>query len=190
MFMGGSPARPCFSKPAPWAVAKRLRGALFSCERCGDKFKPARLSRRFCSNECRTQPKCPADFEATFVDIGRLACEERYRAAETTITRWLNECGKDRLTSLRAEHVRNRRGEAKIEKHPATIQDFRFVDPVIAKAAAHYLRVKQNGGWMISMAKDGDWHVGITRKSSAQLVDLAMRYGFDAATLKGESDVG
>jgi hypothetical protein len=53
------------------------------------------------------QPRpCPVDFDETFVAIGRLACEEHFHAGRTTINRWLDERGKDRLIALRAERVR------------------------------------------------------------------------------------
>jgi hypothetical protein len=43
-----------------------------------------------------------------FIEIGRNACEEHYRAARRTITRWLEECGKPRLIEARAEYVKAR----------------------------------------------------------------------------------
>lgn len=51
---------------------------------------------------------CPNDFEAVFIRIGRLACEEHYEARRTTVTRWLEECGKDRLIALRSAHVQSK----------------------------------------------------------------------------------
>lgn len=52
---------------------------------------------------------CPPCFALTFVRVGRLACEEEYRAERDTITRWLNECGKEELIERRAAFVRWRR---------------------------------------------------------------------------------
>lgn len=58
----------------------------------------------------RIQPcAAPSDFEATFVEIGRLACQEHYFVGRTTITSWLTQLGKDRLIQLRADHVRQLR---------------------------------------------------------------------------------
>lgn len=48
---------------------------------------------------------CPDDFALVFVQIGRLACEEQYRAERDTITRWLEECGKEKLIEQRKAFV-------------------------------------------------------------------------------------
>jgi hypothetical protein len=64
---------------------------------------------------------CPDDFETTFVDIGRLACEEHYQARRTTITRWLCERGEDRLKRLRAAHVQARRRDH-LRKRPVDFE--------------------------------------------------------------------
>jgi hypothetical protein len=103
-------SQPCFSKPAPWAVAKRNRRI---CANCGKRFKPIDPGHQYCSKQCvwlaRRRP-CPDDFEAVFVEIGRMACEEWYGAHTRSITRWLEECGKDRLIEARKTHVRQRPG--------------------------------------------------------------------------------
>src|SRR5690348_2978131 len=55
--------------------------------------------------------QCPDDFEAMFVRLGRLECEEHYHAARLTIDRWLSERDKQRLIKERAEFVKNRRSQ-------------------------------------------------------------------------------
>lgn len=160
MAVGG----PTHSRPAQWVVTQRIRG------RFGASSKP-----------------CPADFVVVYVKIGRLACEQHYSVGDNTVTRWLDECGKERLIAVRATHVRQlrswaRRSQAAQESRSQAQRDYRFVDPDVAQAAAEYLRINANGGWMVSPTDEGDWRVGIARKSSAQLVDMARRNGFDVAT--------
>lgn len=143
---------------------------------------------------------CPDDFDQVYVRIGRLACEEWYRVHRRTINRWLKERGKDQLVKARAAQV-SKRYELEREKREAArkrlsqpVDDFRLVHPEVVRLAADFLRVKRNGGWMISPTGEGDWWVGGTRRSSAQLVDLAERRGFDRAaadlSVKGQGGVG
>jgi hypothetical protein len=49
---------------------------------------------------------CPDDFPETFIVKGRLVCEEHYRVGKHTVTRWLEESGKDRLINARRVYVR------------------------------------------------------------------------------------
>ena len=73
-------AAPAHSRTSPWVVAKRI-------------FK----------RRGGTPPRQrPEDFEQVFLEIGRLACEEHYRASRSTINRWLSQSGKARLIALRA----------------------------------------------------------------------------------------
>ncbi len=171
----GGPSRPTHSKPPPWAVARRIRG---------------RYAER----------QCPPDFEQIFITLGRLACEEHYSTRASVVTRWLDQCGKQRLIELRRQHVRQRRTEARIGKKQAaeverlearTIATLGIPDPLVAARAADHLRIARNGGWMISRNADGDWIVGLSVKSSAQLIAMATRYGFEpTVTLSGGDGFG
>ena len=53
-----------------------------------------------------SQRPCPRDFEQRMIAIGRLSCQEHYGVGRSTINRWLDECGSDRLIKARADHVR------------------------------------------------------------------------------------
>lgn len=165
--MPGGGSRPCFSKPAPWAVAKRIRG----------RFSPS-------------PTPLPASFETIYTAIGRLACEEHYGVGRATITRWLDEAGKYRLIELRRIRVKERGIEARIGSRKAEAvrkleaqsdTALSIPSPHVAALAADYLRAKRNGGWMISRTSDGDWLVGISVKPPALLIALAERHGFDVA---------
>lgn len=150
--------------------------------------------------------RCPEDFDVIFVEQGRIACESWYRASRITVNRWLDERGKRRLIQLRADYVASLRSAGKwitrstkmINERPkavsrlASIRDRRKVSPQLARHAAHFLRVRRNGGWIVSPTPQGDWWVGSTRRSPAQLVDLAVARGFDvdAANLQQESEEG
>lgn len=134
---------------------------------------------------------CPGDFAATFVRIGRVACEEHYGTRRKTVDRWLGEFGKARLIELRAAFVRNRIEDARrlrvladvasILKQSIPVLDKRVVSFTLARHAAQFLRSIRNGGWIVSPAPDGDWWVGSRRRSAAELVDLATAKGFDAS---------
>lgn len=66
----------------------------------------------------------PADFDVIFVEHGRLECESWYRARRTTVTRWLEERGRERLLSLRASYwryVRRRRRQPQPPRREASI---------------------------------------------------------------------
>lgn len=137
--------------------------------------------------------RCPDDFEVVFVEQGRLECEAWYRCRRTTVTRWLEECGKERLITRRKAFVSAMRKQGKwltrasnmVEhRQPRKtvreqISDSRRVSPRIARRAADYLRCVRNGGWIITHAADGNWRVGSRLRSPAELVDLAERKGFD-----------
>ena len=137
---------------------------------------------------------CPGDFDAVFVEKGRLDCEAHYRARRDTITRWLVECGKDRLIKARADHVARLRAagewmtrQTRLIEHreiaaPRPLQrvlDRRRVSITLARHAAQHLRVIRNGGFIVSPASDGNWWVGSKRMSAAQMLDLAVRKGFE-----------
>lgn len=51
----------------------------------------------------------------------------------------------------------------------------------VAREAAHFLRVSRYGGWRISPAPEGGWHVGTVHKTSDELIAMAERQGFDSA---------
>ncbi len=130
------------------------------------------------------QRRCPDDFDVIFVEIGRLDCENWYRASRITVNRWLAERGKARLIKLRAEFVEHLRRQARMPKaapaNPRCI-DRRRVDPALAQMAANHLRSSRNGGWMVSANENGDWWVGTVRRSPAELLSIAERKGFDTA---------
>jgi hypothetical protein len=137
----------------------------------------------------------PDDFDVVFVEQGRLECEAWYRVGRSTVNRWLDERGKDRLILRRAEYVQSMRTQGRwltrasslVEHREVSrprpvaekINDRRRVHPSLARRAAHYLRCVRNGGWIISPAQDGHWRVGTRLRSAAELVDLAERKGFD-----------
>lgn len=168
------PSRPCIN-PAPWVVAKRIK------ERRGGSPMRER----------------PADFEEVFVLIGRYACQEHYRARRKAVTRWMEELGKARLIEARAAFVRERfmaerATRERLQRMQTPVSDFRFVHPDLVDAAVAWLRNNYPGGWKVCATGDGDWWIGLTRSSAAEVVDLAARYGFDAvaAVLTGEGEDG
>lgn len=128
---------------------------------------------------------CPDDFERIFIEIGRLACKEHYHAKDTTITRWMNESGFDRLNELRAAHVRNQRASRKIRR-PLRASEKHDANFTLARHAAQHLRIIRNGGHIVSPAGNGLWWIGTKRISSADLIALAKSRGFDPAGLRDE----
>jgi hypothetical protein len=148
--------------------------------------------------------KVPDDFDVIFVEQGRDGCESWYRARKTTITRWLEERGKERLIKARAAYVAHQRANGQwmtrstrlVETHVVNrtprlqaIRDRRKVNPTIVRHAAQYLRIIRNGGFIISQAQNGDWWVGTRRLSPAQMLDLALSKGFDDKVIILQSDL-
>jgi len=133
----------------------------------------------------------PQDFEVIFVEKGRLECETWYRARRTTITRWLEECGKDRLIDRRASYVRSLRRQGKwitrstdmVDRRvprktvAQRIKDERRARPQMARLAAEHLR--KSDKWVIVRVSNNEWIVGTRRRSSAEVIEMAERKGFD-----------
>lgn len=131
----------------------------------------------------RQSRPCPDDFEVVFIEQGRLECETWYRARRTTITRWLEESGKKRLIAKRAAFVKHqrdlRKGTKLKDQASDPVADRRKVDHRLAEHAASFLRSVKNGGWAIHARPDGLFVVGTMRRSAAEVVDLAVRKGFN-----------
>jgi hypothetical protein len=136
----------------------------------------------------------PEGFETFYVERGRLACEEHFKAARVLVNAWMRKCGKQRLIEARAAYVAQKREESdwvtrsssltahrEIKRTPAreAINDRRKVSFMVARQAAHHLRINRNGGMIVSPAGDNEWWVGTRRLSSAQMLDLARARGFD-----------
>lgn len=136
-------------------------------------------------------PPAPADFDERFVSLGRLACEDHYRAARVIIDAWLRERGKQRLIDERAKYVavkeaerheRNKRlsrrdvGKILATAYPVRVE--RYVNPAVAQRAAHHLRIRRNGGWIVSPIGGGLWRLGLRVVTAAELVEVAKAAGF------------
>jgi hypothetical protein len=149
------------------------------------------MSGRFVTpHEC-----CPGDFDETLIRIGRLGCEAHYGVGRKVVTRWLEERGKDVLIAKRAEFVEAKQLERRnkitrrefglVLSRAYPIEHSRLVSPELARKAADYLRIVRNGGFVISPSPHGDWWVGLARRSSEELLDLAKERGFNPS-LTGE----
>ena len=133
--------------------------------------------------------KIPDDFDVAFRELGRVELESRYEAGRKTITRWLEESGKERLLSDRRKFIRAKRAndrdrelrELPSKPQPAEIHDNRQIDPKLAEMAARHLQRPKNGGWVAYRCEDNPDHfmVGILRLSAAQMLDKAKARGFD-----------
>lgn len=140
----------------------------------------------------------PDDFEQTFVRIGRQACEEHYGVGRLQVSKWLDECGKDQLTTIRREYVKRKEAERHAARRLSRsdigkILGEAFREPIrgrrisitLARHAAQHLRIRRNGGWIVSPCPNGDWRVGTKRVSAEQLVDMARKAGFDPSLTGG-----
>jgi hypothetical protein len=151
------------------------------------------------------QRKRPDDFDVIFVEQGRLDCERWYRASRITVNRWMDETpgGPGRLITARAAYVSHMRKAGKwmtrstklvehreIERPSRleAIRDRRKVNLTVARHAAQHLRIVRNGGFIVSMAGNGDWWVGSKRMSAAQMVDVAKAKGFDVRAVEREDE--
>jgi hypothetical protein len=122
----------------------------------------------------------PDDFDVVFVEQGRVACENWYRASRITVNRWLIQRGKRRLIDERANFVKHQRTIAHQPK-PAGQPVSNEIDTYlpVARMAADFLRIRRNGGWMISIHECGGWRVGTVQRTSEQLIAMAVNSGFD-----------
>jgi hypothetical protein len=131
----------------------------------------------------------PVDFERRFVEIGRVGLEAHYGVGRFVVDHWIRKCGKQRLIDDRADFVRQQHKAeqlsqvAKILSRSFPVEDRRIISDELASAAAQHLRIRRNGGFFISPTGAGDWYVGLTRKSAAELLDMAKARGFDPASL-------
>jgi hypothetical protein len=119
---------------------------------------------------------CPADFVEVYLRIGWDGIEDHFHAHKTVIKRWVGENGGDELKARRREAVRaSRRSRA------GPVADGVSVAPATVAEAAHFLRGREGGGWMVSATGKGDWRVGTMRKTPAEVVEMARRRGFSPA---------
>lgn len=155
----------------------------------------------------RPQRPIPDDFEVIFVEQGRVDCEHWYRARRTTINRWLEECGKDRLIARRAKFVaherkaRRRKSEAararaRAGHSPSQANSVRIDLPPadalpmeLLRRAADHLRCVRNGGWTIMQVPGAHlWLVGRVLRTSAELVAKAQSKGFNPHAARAHID--
>jgi hypothetical protein len=131
----------------------------------------------------RQSRPCPPDFEIVFIEQGRLECEPWFRARRTTVTRWLEESGKARLLKKRAAFVKHqrsiRKGNGKAQIEQPIVNDRRKVDRRLVALAIAFLQAVKNGGWVIYPRESGGYHVGLARKTAAEVIELAERKGFN-----------
>lgn len=131
---------------------------------------------------------CPEDFDEVYARYGFDECETHYAAGAKTVRRWLHERGADRLRKARQAHLRAARAAERAKKLrvvkpvPPVLDDI-AVDPEVLAAAAHFLRTSRNGGWFCAATGHGDWWLGSTRRSPAQIVEKAVSRGFDPANV-------
>jgi hypothetical protein len=65
-------------------------------------------------NRTLLRRRCPPDFEITFIMLGFNECRRRYHANFRLISRWIDECGRERLT--KAREGQTRRSELKLDR--------------------------------------------------------------------------
>lgn len=136
-----------------------------------------------------TRP-CPPDFVEVYLQIGWDGIEDHFRAHKLVIKRWVAENGGDALKARRRDVVRSKRLSRSCVngRVPEPVTDGIHVAAEIVTAAAHWLRHPDGGGWMVSPTGRGDWRVGTMRKTPAEIVEMAVRNGFDpTAVIVGES---
>lgn len=65
----------------------------------------------------RPRRRRPADFEQRFVELGWELTPEHYCVHNRSIARWLEECGRARLSAARSEFVRAQREAVRMGNH-------------------------------------------------------------------------
>lgn len=138
----------------------------------------------------------PGDFRAVYIELGKDRLEGYYGVRKTTVLRWLSDLDEGLLKRKRRSFVKTDREKHSTHSRAKSFvalvakQDRHPVEPELAHMAADFLRCVRNGGWMISRTKLGDWLVGISIKSSRELLEMAERKGFDvrAANLQLQAE--
>jgi hypothetical protein len=83
-------------------------------EECGkDRLLKARAAQDLV-NRTLLRRRCPPDFEITFIMLGFNECRRRYHANFRLVSRWIDECGRERLT--KAREGQTRRSELKLNR--------------------------------------------------------------------------
>lgn len=133
-------------------------------------------------DECLLKP--PPDLADTYVAMGKEALEAHYGVRKTVLLRWLSELDEGVLKRRRSAQVTKLRKRLRPlssrTRRLTIVEDSRPANPRVAAAAAHFLRVSRNGGWIVSRTQFGDWRVGQRRLSGHQLIEMAVAKGFDA----------
>jgi hypothetical protein len=129
----------------------------------------------------------PMDFRVTFREQGRLECERVYGVSRLTVNRWMRICddqalkdGERSLREDRAAFVKYQRDVSHGQKQagqPVSNEIDTYLP--VARMAADFLRIRRNGGWMISIHECGGWRVGTVQRTSEQLIAMAVNQGFD-----------
>lgn len=122
--------------------------------------------------------QCPEDFAAQFILMGRLACEEEFRAERDTITRWLFSNGGEKLIADRKAFVKWKRRLSRREGYIGHRGGKHIPIPhSVVQEAARYLKANR-GSMVVSPSRDG-WRIGTQQVSPAELVAFAAILGFD-----------
>jgi hypothetical protein len=128
----------------------------------------------------------PDDFVEVYLQIGWDGIEDHYRAHKLTIKRWVQECGGDELKKRRRDAVKAKRYHATrqhVQRGGVVKLDRRPPPEEVVSAAAHFLRHPNGGGWRVFPSQQGDWFVGINRRSASEVVAMAVRNGFDPSAV-------
>lgn len=136
-------------------------------------------------------PEC---FPTNFVELGRSGCELEYAVGRKRIAQWLDQSGRKqelieaRDRFLKAKREAEQRKDMDLRRPQRTIEitDTRIVARPIAERAAKHLQRSSAGGWVVYRIDKirEHWIVGTRRMSAAQMVDLAIRKGFDIERAK------
>jgi hypothetical protein len=81
---------------------------------CGEARLKQLRSDRVQARRIDRYRKRPPDFELRYVLLGPKECRQHYRAGFPTFSRWVDECGRERLARLR--EVETRRPDLKINR--------------------------------------------------------------------------
>ncbi|WP_426163066.1 hypothetical protein [Sandarakinorhabdus sp. DWP1-3-1] len=142
----------------------------------------------------------PPDFEAMYIELGPKVLPEHYSASNRTVRRWSEEAGRSRLRAERAavlaaiwevkreracKTAKKRANIAMAERRRRALSASEPApDPDILRAAAHYLRIPQNGGHRVSPSGEGDWFIGAVRVTAQDLIRRATVRGFDPGDVR------
>lgn len=123
---------------------------------------------------------CPVDFAETFIREGWRGVEAKFGFHTRTNKRCIEQAGGEELIQRRREYMARVRKLRKSIQHRHEITEPVQSIPASVRSAIAFLRSREGGSWLITATGVGDFYFGATRLTGEQIVERALRKGWEA----------